>query len=331
MSLDPSDTSAIRLGITSAAVAGDAGALYRLATGLMEEGVPFDSLLFDHLLPAERAVGERWQQGDVLISEEHAATAAIETLISLLVGMFDQPTAGTTVVIAAAEGDDHSLPGRAISAHLLYSGYRTTFLGGNVLATDLAEFLETDRPDILVLSCTLSSHLVGAHASVLAAKRSGIPVVVGGRAFGENPRRARAIGAEGWSETLPGVLDEVDAVLRSGRREPPVPLSGDLVSLRTEEVDVLSRAHQDLRRHLESTADKRWIDELSILLGAVEGVMLTGDPELLVETMRWQQVTLTAHGYAPDLVSQALLTALRHHSEPAAEILERGLGALQEA
>ena len=216
MTPNGSDESAIQLGITSAAISADAGALYRIASSLMDEGVAFDSLLFDYLLPAERAVGHRWEQGDYLISEEHAATAAIETVISLLVGMFDQPEEAPHVVIAAAQGDDHSLPGRAVSAHLLFTGYRITFLGANVLATDLAEFLEAEGPDVLVLSCTMSSHLVGAHSSITAAKEAGVPVVVGGRAFGDDDARARRLGADAWSATLSGVLAEVERLIEQG-------------------------------------------------------------------------------------------------------------------
>ena len=74
----------IELALTAAALNGDSAGLYRLANQLMDEGVAFDSLLFDYLIPAEREVGSRWQQGDYLVAEEHTATATVETVISLL-------------------------------------------------------------------------------------------------------------------------------------------------------------------------------------------------------------------------------------------------------
>lgn len=328
MTSNGTDASAIQLGITSAAISGDAGTLYRITSKLMEEGVAFDSLLFDYLLPAERAVGRRWEKGDYLISEEHAATAAIETVISLLVGMFDQPEDASHVVIAAAEGDDHSLPGRAIAAHLLFSGYRTTFLGANVLATDLAEFLEAEDPDVLVLSCTMSSHLVGAYASISAAKDAGVPVVVGGRAFGDDDARARRIGADAWSATLSGVLIEVESLVgREGSGSPVVPLSSDLQALLTEEIEVIAQAHRRLREKVDGRADRRWLDEISILLGAVEGALLTGDDDVLSETLRWQRAILATHGYQADLVSESLYEALAGRFPETAAILEQNLRA----
>lgn len=328
MASQDQNTSAIQLGITSAAISGDAGTLYRVASKLMEEGVGFDSLLFDYLLPAERALGHRWEQGDYLISEEHAATAAIETVISLLVGMFDQPEDGSHIVIAAAQGDDHSLPGRAISAHLLFNGYRTTFLGGNVPATDLAEFLEAERPDVLVLSCTMSSHLMGAHASIAAAKDAGVPVVVGGRAFGGDETRARSLGADAWSGTLTEVLDRVEDLVASGATPTAAVVpSPELEKLLSEEIEIIADAHRRLREKVEGRTDRRWLDELSILLGAVQGAMLTGEDDVLTETLRWQRAIMATHGYQADLVSGSLHEALAGRFPVAATILERNLSA----
>lgn len=326
MTPNETDASAIQLGITSAAISGDAGTLYRITSNLMDEGVGFDALLFDYLLPAERAVGHRWEQGDYLISEEHAATAAIETVISLLVGMFDQPEDASHVVIAAAQGDDHSLPGRAVSAHLLFSGLRTTFLGANVLATDLAEFLEAEDPDVLVLSCTMSSHLVGAHASITAAKEAGVPVVVGGRAFGTDDSRARQLGADAWSASLAGVLPEVEALVQRGSSSSSVPSPPQLQALLSEEIEVIAAAHHRLRENVDATtADRRWLDEIAILLGALQGTMLTGDDDVLAETLRWQRAVMARHGYLPDLVSESLREALTDRFPEAASILERNL------
>lgn len=327
MTSNGTDASAVQLGITSAAISGDAGTLYRIASSLMDEGVPFDSLLFDHLLPAERSLGHRWQQGDYLVSEEHAATAAIETVISLLVGMFDQPKDASHIVIAAAQGDDHSLPGRAVSAHLLFNGYRTTFLGANVPAADLAEFLDGEAPDVLVLSCTMSSHLVGAHASITSAKESGVPVVVGGRAFGSDDSRARRLGADAWSATLSGVVEEVEKLVEQGSRGGPVAqLSSELESLLSEEIEIIADAYRRLRHKAEARPDRRWIDEISILLGAVQGAGLTEDDDVLVETLRWQRAILTTQGYQPELVSESLHEALAERFPDSAAILEKHLG-----
>jgi methylmalonyl-CoA mutase cobalamin-binding subunit len=249
-------------------------------------------------------------------------------VISLLMGMFDQPADASHIVIAAAQGDDHSLPGRAISAHLLFNGYRTTFLGANVLATDLAEFLESEHADVLVLSCTMSSHLMGAHASIAAAKEAGVPVVAGGRAFGTDESRARALGADAWSATLAGVLGQIQDLIATGvSPTAAVVPSAELETLLAEEIEVIADAHRRLRERVDGETDRRWLDEISILLGAVQGAILTGEDDVLAETLRWQRAIMATHGYRADLVSGSLHEALAGRFPDSATVLERNLRA----
>ena len=112
----------------------------------MDEGVPFDAVLFDYLGPVQREVGSRWQQADYRIAEEHAASTTTETVIALLAGSFDMDEAAPHVVVACAQGDTHSLPARMVSAYLTYLGWRVTFLGATLPAADLGAFLADEQP-----------------------------------------------------------------------------------------------------------------------------------------------------------------------------------------
>ena len=67
-----------RLAATAAAVSGDAATLYHLVAGFMDDGFSLETVLFEILAPLQRDVGIRWQSGDYLVSEEHAATATVE-------------------------------------------------------------------------------------------------------------------------------------------------------------------------------------------------------------------------------------------------------------
>jgi methanogenic corrinoid protein MtbC1 len=194
----PGDPGSFDLGIQAALLDGDAGLAYRLVSDLMAQGVSFDKVLFDVLAPLQRDVGTRWLQADYRIAEEHAASAAVETVVALLAGSFDMPADATHVVVACAEGDDHSLPARMVAAYLSYLGWRVTFLGGTLPALDLGAFLADEPPTALVLSCAATPNLPGARASIAAAHAAGVPVVAGGRAFGHDASRALAVGADRW-------------------------------------------------------------------------------------------------------------------------------------
>ena len=321
----------IELALTSAAVAGDAGGLYRMAAEMMEGGVSFDSLLFDYLIPIAGSVGKRWEQGDYLVAEEHAATAAIETVISLLSGTLDQPPGAPLVVVATAEGDDHSLPARAAASHLLYSGYRTTFLGANVPGADLGEFLVTEPPSAVVLSCAMTTHLMGARSVIKAAHEVGVPVVVGGKAFGPAGIWAGSVGADAWV----GSLRQTSAVVAEWVRTTPTALNltselpGELSSLVRVRAAVIADAGAALMADTDGQVPTRLEDEIDLLLSAIEGALLTGDDRVVTDMLAWQASSLAAHGLDGSIVVAALQKALNGSSTQGGALLSQAWQALQ--
>ncbi len=316
------DFAEIELALVSTAMAGDAGGLYRLASNLMDRGVPFDSLLFDYLMETERSVGQRWAQGDYLVAEEHAVTASIETVISLLAGMFDQPEDAAPVVIATAEGDDHSLPARALAAQLLFAGYRTVFLGADLPGDDLVEFLEADPPAAMVLSAAMSGHLLGARSVINAAHQAGVPVLVGGKAFGPDGVWAEVVGADGWVQNLrdvQGVIDDwvEDPPELSGSTE----LSPELAELVSNRSLAVARAEQALGQNPPS----RLRDEVRLVISAVEGALLTGDDQVVVDMLEWQEASLNAYEMDAAIVVSAVREALGEYSEAGTQALSRAV------
>lgn len=322
--------SEIELALTSAALAGDAGGLYRLASGLMDDGVPFDSVLFDYLLATERAVGIRWAQGDYLIAEEHAATAAIETVVSLLAGMFEQPADAPHVVVTTAEGDDHSLPARAAAAHLLFLGYRTSFLGANVPGDDMREYLRSDQPSVLVLSGAITTHLLGARNVIDAAHQAGVAVVVGGNAFGPDGIWASAVGADEWVGSLQAISGVVEewAYGSPPTINPTPDLSDDLIDVIAVRTAILAEAENELASALGGIVPARLKDEIELLQAAVEGSLLTDNDQIVVDMLHWQRASLEAHGYDGLSVARALQTSLDASSRAGGLVLSEVLKSL---
>jgi hypothetical protein len=240
----------------------------------------------------------------------------------------DQPEEGLHVVVASAEGDAHSLAGRAIAAYLLYSGFRTNFLGANVLATDLGEFLAGEQPDALIISCTMSNHLVGARAVISQAHSAGVPVLAGGRAFGENEAWATTLGADAWAShprEIPGILQTwvPDITASESRARNP---SQDLLKLAERRTSVLALAQEDLERRIGKAPGPRLRDELAFLLGSVEAALLVGEGEVIVDTLEWQRATLEAHGYGDSApLAEALTAGLQPVSLEAAAAIRSAL------
>ena len=289
----PAAQNAASLGIQSALLAGDPGLAYGLISELMADGVSFDQLLFEVLAPLQRDVGTRWLRADYRIAEEHASSAAVETVVALLAGSFDMPEDGLHVVVACAEGDDHSLPARMVAAYLTYLGWRVTFLGATLPAHDLTAYLTDERPEALLLSCTSTANLIGARACVRGAHQAGIPVVAGGRAFGADASRARAVGADEWIGD-PKMLDLIgESTWDIAAAESQALADDDALAL-AESVPALVEAAIAAEPLEVSVTSAR--DDLLLLGRTLAAAVLVDDGTLLDELLEWHRLRHRTQG-----------------------------------
>lgn len=316
-----------RLAVLAAVTEGDPGAAFDIVSSLLSEGHGFESILFDVIAPLQVEIGRRWHQGDYAIAEEHAATGAIETLVALLAGTMTIADEGPRIVVVTAEGDAHSLPARMLAAHLLYLGWRVTYLGASVPAADLRDYLQTVDAGAAVVSCALTSRLFGARASVKAAHDAGVPVLVGGGAFGHDDRRARLIGADGWARSS----RDVDEMLRTWQPDPTAAerarrVTPDAERLQDLRLQVLARAADEGAVPPANTAD------LELAYDGLLAAMLVDEPGLVAELAAWRGRMSPAAG--PAIEAEALLRALRagvkDHSATAVSYLDEALIALSQ-
>jgi len=320
-STDAGAISSVRLAVTTALIEGDPAGAFHMVRDLMEQGMPFDVVLFDVVAAAHANFGTRWQSGDYRIADEHAATGAVETLVAMLAGSFDLPEEGEPVVVAAAQGDHHSLPARLTSAYLLALGYRVRYLGSNMEASDLAGYLTDETPKALILSCAMPTLLPGARASVRAAHQARTPVLAGGSGFGPNGVWSYAIGADAWVATP----REVDQVLTTW--EPDIEVAEMVVPSPPAELSVIDRHRQEILASAGAHLDgppRRLRAEIDLLLSAVEAALLVNDPLVATEFITWQTSLMSSHGYPEEThagLLRALSAALRDLAPTAAALL----------
>jgi methanogenic corrinoid protein MtbC1 len=305
------DLASARVALMAALRESDAALAYRLVLGLMDDGYPMPVLVDEVLAPIQWESGRRWEVGDVSIPEEHASTAAIETLVSMLAGAFGHADDADVVVVACAVGDPHTLPARMASALLAYEGYRALYLGTSVPADDLGEYLRSAGATALVVSCTRVHHLLGARACIAASHAAGVPVVVGGRAFSEG-RRWEHLGADAYAPRLSQLAEVLqtwtpDPVLAEGRAAPVPATAEALEADRARFVEAVSAAvvadvpaADPHRRALALTAGE--------LVDAAAVALHLGDAALLAEQAGWLASRL-GHAGLP-VTAPALLEAL---------------------
>ncbi len=312
---------AARLAVTTALLEGDSGGAFHMVGSLLDQGIPFDVALFDVVAAAHADFGTRWQSGDYRIANEHAASGAVETLVAMLAGSFDLPEDGQEVIIAAAQGDHHSLPARITSAYLLWLGYQVRYLGSNMDAADLSGYLTEETPAALILSCAMPILLPGARASIRASHHAEVPVLAGGNGFGPDGVWAYAVGADAWVASP----REVQDILTSW--EPDIETSELVVPASPAEMEVIDNRRQEILATtvgILTESSRRLRSEVDLLLAAVEATLLVDDPVLLSNFVEWQELTLSSQGFAAEVPAQlrsALSAGLEEIAPDAAGLL----------
>jgi methanogenic corrinoid protein MtbC1 len=180
----------------AALAAADAPAALGVLVAAQTRGEPTDVLIRDVIRRAQEKAGQLWFTGEWDVADEHVATGISEQVLTLLAPPSVPDASATRLVLACAEGEWHTFPAR-LTADLARTGsLDIVMLGGSVPADHLQRHLRARRPRALALSCTMVTNLIGAVRSIAAAHAEGIPVIVGGAAWGPGQHRARRLGAD---------------------------------------------------------------------------------------------------------------------------------------
>ncbi|MFP5254255.1 MAG: B12-binding domain-containing protein [Acidimicrobiia bacterium] len=280
----------------------DADAARELVLDLADRGVPVVDLLTELLGPAQAEVGLRWQRAAFSVADEHAATAIVDSVVSVL-GAHAPPVRvdGPHVAVVCAEGEWHLLPARLVAEVLRSEGFRVTFLGASMPPPHLARFLQASPPDVLAVSCTTPMSLEGVLLCAEVAHDAGVPVLVGGSALGPDDRRARVLGADLWApdartatELLRAPLPPAGAVATADVRG-----ASDLAQRRDEIVErtvVRMQAELPAYAGYDESQRRRTREDLGYLIDFARAAVLTRDPRVLLDVLPWLEVILDARG-----------------------------------
>lgn len=115
------------------------------------------------------------------------------------------------------DGEWHALPARLLAEVLRLRGWHVDYLGAQVPTPHLIAHVHRTGPDAVALSSSLATRLPAAHAAITACQAVGVPVLVGGAAFGEDGRYARLLGADAWA---PDGRAAADLLARSPLKPP---------------------------------------------------------------------------------------------------------------
>lgn len=285
----------------------DAGSAVGVLDEAMRLGHAPKQLIKDVLAPGQRHVGQLWAAGTWSVADEHAATAVAEQALGVIAPPRTSTRGAARVVIACAEGEWHTMPARLAAELARSPKLDVVLLGGSIPATDLRRHLRATRPVALGLSATLATNLIGASRSIQAARAEGIPVIVGGAAWGVGQHRARRLGADmnlDRAEDLWVVIDDADDIDDIVGPQPPLeehPIPAEALLLDSPAAELLQAVLErqtpagQLRsggadQHDQAVQAVRWLARSTAASVACD------DPTIVRDALAWLLTVSAARG-----------------------------------
>ncbi|MER6443797.1 cobalamin B12-binding domain-containing protein [Streptomyces venezuelae] len=296
-----------------------------LATVLcaLDDGMDAESVLLDVIAAVQGRVGEAWAANRMTVAQEHAATAINERAVAALARHpRSRPRTSAPrrrITVACVDGEWHALPARLLAEVLRLRGWRVDYLGAQVPTPHLIAHLHRTGPDAVALSGSIPTRLPAAHATITACQAAGVPVMVGGAAFGPAGQYAHLLGADAWAPDARTAADGL-ALRPLPRPQPDHQPIDDLPHLSDQEYTLVVRtrpalvrtvftgledAYPAMRGYTEGQRE-RTAEDLSHIVEFLAAALYTGDAELFFRFLLWTADVLNARG----VPARSLLPAL---------------------
>jgi methanogenic corrinoid protein MtbC1 len=225
--------------------------------GALEAGVDPEDVLLEVVGAVQRRIGQAWADNTISVAQEHAATAINERVVASIAHRLPRPAADRgRVTVACVDGEWHALPARLLAEVLSLRGFRVDYLGAQVPTPHLITHLHRTSPDVVALSGSIPTRLPVAHATISACQSAGIPVMVGGAAFGPDGRYARLLGAQAWAPDARAAADRLVTDPLPRPQTPHQPID-DLPHLADQEYTMVSRRSAQLVRTVFAGLEER--------------------------------------------------------------------------
>jgi excisionase family DNA binding protein len=183
------------------------------------DGADSVSLITGLLAPALTEVGRQWAACEIGAAEAMAAAAIVRSCIPQGAGPPLLPgTARQAVLVCCPPGEQHEIPAQMVTEMLRQYGWSALNLGAGATPQQLPRFLDEQHPAALLVSASTACGLAGTAQVIAVAHGRGIPVMVGGAAFGRDDLLALRLGAAGWAASAAQAV----VLLKAWRNAPPV-------------------------------------------------------------------------------------------------------------
>jgi methanogenic corrinoid protein MtbC1 len=166
------------------------------------------------IVPALEAIGRRWEQGELSLSQIYMSGRICEDLINALLPDSDPRRINQPVLAITVLDDFHLLGKRMVAANLRAAGY-TLIDYGRQQISDLVASVERDQPDVLLISVLMlpSALRVKELRRHLAARNQSCKIIVGGAPFRLDPLLWQEVEADACGNNASEVVGLIQQVV----------------------------------------------------------------------------------------------------------------------
>jgi methanogenic corrinoid protein MtbC1 len=303
-----------------AVMAGDEYTARDVVVAALDAGMPAESVLLDVIGAVQQRVGAEWAAARINVAQEHTATAINERVIAALPTHVRRPEVRHgRVTVACVDGEWHALPARLLAETLTLRGFAVDYLGAQVPTPHLVAHLHRAAPDAVALSSSIPTRLPAAHATITACQAAGVPVIVGGAAFGPDGRYGLLLGAQAWAPDARAAADRLAGEPLVRPLTVPQPIDA-LPHLADQEYSLVTRTtpalvaavYQGLDDRVpamrDSSDEQRQYaaEDLAHLVDFLGTALYVGDDELFTGFLTWTAAILSARSAPADMVRASL-------------------------
>jgi methanogenic corrinoid protein MtbC1 len=173
---------------------------------LEEKKIDIVTLYTNILAPCLNNMKGNIEEGGVCIWKEHVRSSIIRTVIECCYPyvikekneLYKDVNYGKVIVICPSE-EYHEIGARMVADFFTLSGYETIFVGSNTPKDEFIKVIDYINPKYLAISVTNYYNLVGVKDTIHKIRNSSnnkLIILVGGRAFKNNPEVVKKIGAD---------------------------------------------------------------------------------------------------------------------------------------
>jgi methanogenic corrinoid protein MtbC1 len=181
---------------------------------LVDSGVRIKDIYNYVFQPVQYEIGQLWQTGKISVAQEHYATAVTQlAMAQLYPKIFATPKIGRSMVATCPTGELHEIGVRMLADIFELSGWDTYYLGANTPDSGILSTIESQQPEIVAISATMTFHLNKVENLINFIRRSNLSnskILVGGYVFKADPNLWKEVGANGFAPDAETALELVN-------------------------------------------------------------------------------------------------------------------------